>query len=54
MAQEVCVKNGWHLVDLPPDRGVSVFKITDLDENKAANFHKGNLGKFLTKVQSGS
>ncbi len=42
MAQEVCTANGWHLVDLPPDRGVSAFKITDLDGQTAANFHKGN------------
>ena len=52
-AQRVCLEKGWELVDLPPDEGVSAWRITDLDEQKAANFHKGNLGKFLQKVNAG-
>jgi hypothetical protein len=27
MAQEVCTANGWQLVDLPPDEGVSAYKL---------------------------
>lgn len=38
---------------MPPDRGVSAWKITDLDEQQAANFHKGELGRFLEKVRAG-
>ena len=53
MAQEVCTANNWQLVDLPPDASVSGFKITDADEQTAANFHKGQLGKFLAKVRAG-
>lgn len=53
MAQEVCTANGWRLVDLPPDRGISAFRITDLDGQQAANFHKGALGAFLEKVRAG-
>jgi hypothetical protein len=41
-------------VDLPPDRGVSAFRITDADSQQAANFHNGNLGEFLAKVQAGA
>jgi DNA invertase Pin-like site-specific DNA recombinase len=53
MAQAVCSEKGWSLIDLPPDASVSAYKITDLDGNKAANFHKGNLGAFLEKVRRG-
>ncbi|HSA13065.1 MAG TPA: recombinase family protein [Candidatus Paceibacterota bacterium] len=52
MAQEVCAANGWQLVDLPPDAGVSAFKVAG-DERLAANMHVGNLGAFLKRVQSG-
>ena len=53
MAQAVCIEKGWQLVDLPADERVSGYSITDLDGNKAANFHKGNLGKFIEKVKRG-
>src|SRR5208283_2389608 len=53
LAEEVATANGWRLIDLPPDEGVSAFKITDADEMKAANFHKGTLGAFLKRVQAG-
>ena len=52
MAREACTTHGWRLVDLPPDRGISAFKITDLDSKQAANFHKGALGAFLAKVEA--
>ena len=52
MAQEVCAANGWQLVDLPPDEGVSAYKVVK-DERLAANMHKGNLAKFLERVQAG-
>ena len=53
MAQAVCIEKGWKLIDLPPDEGISAFKITDGDEQKAANIHKGALGAFLKKVERG-
>src|SRR3974390_2372505 len=53
MAQAVCSEFGWTLIDLPPDAGVSGFKITDGEENKAENLHKGALGSFLKKVNDG-
>jgi len=53
MAQAVCSEKGWKLIDLPPDEGISAFKITDGDEQKAANIHKGALGAFLKKVERG-
>jgi DNA invertase Pin-like site-specific DNA recombinase len=52
MAREACITHGWRLVDLPPDRGISAFRITDLDGQQAANFHKGALGAFLAKVEA--
>ena len=52
-ATAVCSAQGWRLIDLPPDKGTSAFKITDADEQMAANFHRGNLGKFIAKVQAG-
>lgn len=52
MAQEVCTANGWQFVDLPPDAGVSAFKV-DADERMAANMHKGNLATFLGRVERG-
>jgi hypothetical protein len=52
MAQEVCTANGWQLVDLPPDEGVSAYKVNG-DDLMAANMHKGNLGAFLERVQAG-
>ena len=52
MAREACTTHGWRLVDLPPDRGISAFRITDLDGQQAANFHKGALGAFLAKVEA--
>ena len=51
MAQDVCQEKGWKLIDLPPDEGVSAYKVTDDDGEMAANFHKGNLGIFLGKVR---
>lgn len=51
MAQEVCTANGWELVDLPPDAGVSAYKVEGENGLLAANMHKGNLGAFLGKVQ---
>ena len=53
MAKTVCHANGWQLVDLPPDAGVSAFKVTSDDGLLAANMHKGNLGAFLERVQAG-
>jgi DNA invertase Pin-like site-specific DNA recombinase len=53
IAWEVATAKDWRLVDLPPDKGVSGWKITDLDGQQAANFHKGNLGAFLKRVQGG-
>lgn len=53
MAQSVCAANGWTLVDLPPDAGVSAFKVTSDDGLMAANMHKGNLGLFLERAQAG-
>jgi DNA invertase Pin-like site-specific DNA recombinase len=53
MAKEVCLEKGWQLIDLPPDEGVSAFKITNEAEQTAANFHKGTLGQFLKKVRRG-
>jgi hypothetical protein len=52
MAQDICTANGWQLVDLPPDSGVSAFKV-DADERMAANMHKGNLATFLARVERG-
>ena len=52
MAQEVCTANGWQLVDLPPDEGVSAYKLNG-DERLAANMHKGNLATFLERVEAG-
>jgi len=52
MAQDVCTANGWQLVDLPPDAGVSAFKV-DADALMAANMHKGNLATFLARVERG-
>jgi DNA invertase Pin-like site-specific DNA recombinase len=54
MAKSVCAANGWKLVDLPPDAGVSAFKVTSDDGLMAANMHKGNLGAFLERVQGGN
>jgi Recombinase/Resolvase, N terminal domain len=51
--ETVCLEKGWKLIDLPPDKGVSAYKITDLDEQMAANFHKGTLGAFLKRVKKG-
>src|SRR5208283_5794876 len=53
LAEEVATANGWRLLDIPPDKSVSGWKITDLDGQQAANFHKGNLGKFIAKVRAG-
>ena len=53
LAQAVCNEKGWKLFDLPPDKGVSAFQITDADEQKAANIHKGALGAFLKRVERG-
>lgn len=53
MAQAICSEFGWTLIDLPPDAGISGFKITDGEEQKAANLHKGALGSFLKKVNDG-
>jgi DNA invertase Pin-like site-specific DNA recombinase len=52
MAQTVCAANGWQLVDLPPDSGVSAFKVNG-DGLMAANMHKGNLATFLARVERG-
>ena len=52
MAQTVCTANGWQLVDLPPDEGVSAFKVNG-DGLMAANMHKGNLATFLARVERG-
>ena len=52
MAKEVCAEQGWHLVDLPPDEGVSAYKVNG-DERLAANMHRGNLGAFLAKAKAG-
>jgi hypothetical protein len=52
MAQDVCTANGWQLVDLPPDSGVSAYKLNG-DERLAANMHKGNLATFLGRVEAG-
>jgi hypothetical protein len=40
------------LVDLPPDEGVSAYKLNG-DERLAANMHKGNLATFLDRVERG-
>ena len=53
IAWEVATAKGWRLLDIPPDKGVSAWKITDLDGQQAANFHKGNLGAFLKRLQAG-
>ncbi len=53
MAQEVCTANGWQLVDLPPDEGVSAYKVDGENGLLAANMHKGNLAKFLERVENG-
>ena len=52
LARAVCEEQGWQLVDLPPDEGVSAFKVKG-DERLAANMHKGNLGAFLAKAKAG-
>lgn len=52
MAQEVCNAKGWTLVDMPPDAGVSAYKLTSGE--MAANFHRGQLGIFLSKVNNGA
>jgi DNA invertase Pin-like site-specific DNA recombinase len=52
MAQDVCTANDWQLVDLPPDEGVSAFKVNG-DGLMAANMHKGNLATFLERVEAG-
>jgi len=52
LAREVCAEQGWQLVDLPPDEGVSAYKVNG-DDRLAANMHKGNLGAFLAKVKGG-
>ncbi len=52
MAQDVCTANGWQLVDLKPDEGVSAFKVNG-NGLLAANMHRGNLGAFLERVQRG-
>jgi hypothetical protein len=52
MAQDVCTANDWQLVDLPPDAGVSAYKLNG-DERLAANMHKGNLATFLERVEAG-
>jgi DNA invertase Pin-like site-specific DNA recombinase len=52
MAQDICTSNGWQLVDLPPDEGVSAYKVNG-DGLMAANMHRGNLGAFLERVQAG-
>lgn len=52
LAREVCAEQGWTLVDLPPDAGVSAFKVNG-DERLAANMHRGNLGAFLAKCKAG-
>ena len=51
LAQAVCNERGWTLINLPPDKGVSAYKITD--GVMAANFHKGSLGAFLQRVKRG-
>ncbi len=53
MAQEVCTANGWQLVDLPPDEGVSAYKVDGENGLLAANMHKGNLATFLARVENG-
>ena len=53
MAQEVCAAQGWQLVDLPPDAGVSAYKVKAGDGLFAANMHKGNLGNFLERAERG-
>jgi DNA invertase Pin-like site-specific DNA recombinase len=52
MAQDVCTSNGWQLVDLPADEGVSAYKVNG-DGLMAANMHRGNLGAFLERTQAG-
>jgi DNA invertase Pin-like site-specific DNA recombinase len=52
MAQDVCTANGWQLVDLPPDQGVSAYKV-DAGGLMAANMHKGNLATFLERANAG-
>ncbi len=52
LARAVCAEQGWQLVDLPPDEGVSAWKVTG-DERLAANMIKGALGAFLARVRSG-
>ena len=53
MAQDVCNANGWQFVDLPPDSGVSAFKVEGNNGELAANMHRGNLGAFLEQVRGG-
>lgn len=53
MAQDVCTSNGWQLVDLPPDEGVSAYKVEGENGQYAANMHRGNLGAFLKRVEDG-
>lgn len=52
LAQDVCKAQGWRFVDLPPDEGVSAFRVA-ADGEQAANVHKGHLGAFLKRVESG-
>lgn len=45
MTEDLCKRNGWQLSELPPDKGLSGFS--------GRNLLQGNLGKFLSGVQSG-
>src|SRR5688572_30041079 len=44
-ARRVSTEQGWNLVDLPPDKGVSAFKGKNLS-------HKGILGQFIKRVEN--
>jgi len=48
MAQDVCTANGWQLVDLPPDEGVSAYKVEGTNGELAANMHRAISGRFST------
>lgn len=52
LAKEVCAEQGWRLIDIAPDEGVSAYKVGENGEH-AANMHKGNLASFLARVRGG-